>query len=51
MHCLPVCDAGISGPGASRMSNFRVIWVVRGLILLNASAAIGIVKNLMEVYL
>lgn len=28
------------------MSNFRVIWVVRGLILLNASAAIGIVKIL-----
>jgi len=33
------------------MSAFRLKWVVRGLVIINVSAAIGVIHNLMEIYL
>jgi len=33
------------------MSTFRLKWVVRGLVIINVFAAIGVIGNIMEVYL
>jgi hypothetical protein len=33
------------------MSEFKTRWVVRGLILISVFAAIGVIGNIMEVYL
>jgi len=33
------------------MSDFRLKWVVRGLIIINAFAAVGVLGNIMEAYL
>jgi len=33
------------------MSDFRLKWVVRGLIIINVFTIIGVIRNLMEILL
>ena len=48
MHCLPIRDVGISGPGAGGMSAFRLKWIIRGLVLIILSSGIGIVDLILR---
>lgn len=51
MSSLSVHIVGVTNIGDNRMNSFKIKWIVRGLIIINISAIIGIAGYIMEAYL